>query len=333
MSLGSMASKWQTIAMGSAQMLRDVLVDERGWKTESIDDPAAWYSTLSDTCLAELDAFVQELKDDPQPVTEVRIQKTGFASCRACLQPVAEAVDSGRGFAIIDRLPLEHYSVEEAQTVYWLVGQMLGLPFEQDVKGTLLYDVQNTGQDVREGARFSVTNAESSFHTDGAFNPQVADFVGLLCLQTAKSGGESQLISAVTLHNELLQRHPDVLETLYEPFYFDRRGQFRDGEPPVSETPIFRWDGQALMFRYLYYYIQVGHESINRPLTPQQEKALDVLESLIRRENLRVEFSLEPGQILFTNNGWILHNRTAFEDYVEIDKRRHYVRLWLSRET
>ena len=319
--------------MRSAQMLRDVLVDERGWKADSIDDPASWYYTLSDACLAELDAFVQELKDDPRPVTEVRIEEAGFASCKACLQPVLKAIDAGRGSAIVDRVPLERYSVEGAQTVYWLVGQMLGLPFEQDVKGTMLYDVRDTGQDVREGARFSVTNAESSFHTDGAFNPQVPDFVGLLCLQTAKSGGQSQLISAVTLHNELLQLHPDVLETLYEPFYFDRRGQVLEGEQPVSETPIFRWNGQTLMFRYIYYYIQVGHESINRPLTPEQEKALDVLESLIRREDLRVEFNLEPGQMLFTNNGWILHNRTAFEDYVEIHRRRHSVRLWLSRRT
>ncbi len=317
--------------MRSTQMLRDVLADEPGWKADSIDDPASWHYTLSDACLAELDAFVQELKDDPRPVTEARIQEAGFASCRACLQPVLEAMDSGRGFAIVDRVPLD--SVEDAQAVYWLVGQMLGLPFEQDVRGTMLYDVRDTGQDVREGARFSVTNAESSFHTDGAFNPQAPDFVGLLCLQTAKSGGQSQLISAVTLHNELLQRYPGVLETLYESFYFDRRGQFREGEQPVSETPIFRWDGRALMFKYMYYYIQVGHESINRPLTPEQEKALDVLESLIRREDLRVEFSLEPGQMLFTNNGWILHNRTAFEDYVEIDRRRHYVRLWLSRGT
>ena len=319
--------------MCSVQILRDVLVDERGWKADSFDDPASWFYTLSDACLAELDAFVQELKDDPRPVTEVRIQEAGFASCGACLQPVLEAVDSGSGFAIVDQVPLERSSVEDAQTVYWLVGQMLGLPFEQDVKGTLLYDVCDTGQDVRKGARFSVTNAESSFHTDGAFNPQAPDFVGLLCLRTAKSGGQSQLLSAATLHNELLQRHPDVLETLYEPFYFDRRGQFREGEQPFSETPIFRWDGQALRIKYIYYYIQVGHESVNRPLTPEQVKALDVLESLIRREDLSVEFSLEPGQMLFTNNGWILHNRTAFEDHVVIDRRRYYVRLWLSRRT
>jgi alpha-ketoglutarate-dependent taurine dioxygenase len=44
---------------------------------------------------------------------------------------------------------------------------------------------------------------------------------------------------------------------------------------------------------------------------------------------LRVEFLLGPGQMLFANNRWTLHNRTAFEDYPEPERRRHLVRLWL----
>ncbi|UCH25841.1 MAG: TauD/TfdA family dioxygenase [Trueperaceae bacterium] len=44
-----------------------------------------------------------------------------------------------------------------------------------------------------------------------------------------------------------------------------------------------------------------------------------------------MSFKLEPGQMMFVNNRWILHNRTAFEDFAEPERRRHYVRLWLSR--
>jgi hypothetical protein len=36
--------------------------------------------------------------------------------------------------------------------------------------------------------------------------------------------------------------------------------------------------------------------------------------------------------MLFVNNRWILHNRTAFEDHPEPERRRHYVRLWLQTE-
>ena len=80
--------------------------------------------------------------------------------------------------------------------MYWLIGQILGQPHEQNVQGTLLYDVRDYGQDVSKGARFSVTNAESTFHTDNSFSHEVSDYVGLLCLNPAKSGGMNMLVSA-----------------------------------------------------------------------------------------------------------------------------------------
>src|SRR5262249_13942270 len=45
----------------------------------------------------------------------------------------------------------------------------------------------------------------------------------------------------------------------------------------------------------------------------QEIRALTV-EAQLRRPELRAEFHLEPGQILFTHNRWILHNRTTFGD-------------------
>ena len=45
----------------------------------------------------------------------------------------------------------------------------------------------------------------------------------------------------------------------------------------------------------------------------------------------RAEFALKPGDMYFINNRWILHNRTSFEDYPEMERRRHLVRLWLQR--
>ena len=169
--------------------------------------------------------------------------------------------------------------MEESRVIYWLLGQFLGHPFAQDIKGTLLYDVKDTGQSVTQGARFSVTKAESSFHMDNSFGNPVPDFVGLLCVKTAKSGGQNQLISAYSLHNELREQFsPDVLETLYQPFYFDRRGQFNMGESSTSDNPIFQWDQVELTMRYMYYYIQIGHQRAGRALTQNQEKALNILE-------------------------------------------------------
>ena len=74
------------------------------------------------------------------------------------------------------------------QAIYWIVGQALGRAVEQNVQGAIFYDVRDTGQSVAQGARFSVTNAESTFHTDNAFG-DIVDYVALLCLNSARSGG------------------------------------------------------------------------------------------------------------------------------------------------
>ena len=317
--------------MNSSQMLIDGVSDGRAWRAGTVDDSAAWHYALSKECLSSCERAVHDARRQSRPITEISRSSISLNGCGECLQPIHETLNSGRGFAIIERLPVEQFSVEEVLLMYWLIGQFLGTPIEQNIEGTLLYDVRDTGQNVAQGARFSVTNAESSFHNDNSFGEMLPDLVGLLCLHTAKSGGQSQLVSGYALHNELLENHPDVLQTLYQLFCFDRRGQFKAGQSPTSQFPIFQWDEGELILRYLYYYIQVGHERAGKALTAGQKKGLRIMEGLLRRADLRVEFNLQPGQILFTNNRWILHNRTAFEDYPDPESRRHYVRLWLQR--
>ena len=313
----------------STQVLSAVERGSRAWTHETIDDAGSWYYTLSAACLAALDTFVQRQRRHPRPATEIRVRDSELAACGECLQPVLPVLEAGRGFAVIDRVPLDRYTADEATLIYWVIGQLLGIPTGQDKIGTLLYDVRDTGQSVTQGARFSVTNAESSFHIDGTMGPDLPDLLGLLCLNGAKSGGESQFISAYALHNDLLESDPSALQTLYRTFYFDRRGQQEAGELPYLSAPVFRWDGGELHIRYLHYYTQVGHEQAGAPLTADQRHALAAVEDRLERPDLRVEFILQPGQMIFWNNHWLLHNRTAFEDYPDVERRRHLKRLWL----
>ena len=80
------------------------------------------------------------------------------------------------------------------------------------------------------------------------------------------------------------------------------------------------------------YWIVAGHDRAGQPLTAAQNRALDVLDTVMREPELHVEFGLQPGDMFFANNRWLLHNRSAFEDYAEPERRRHYVRLWLQRQ-
>jgi alpha-ketoglutarate-dependent taurine dioxygenase len=300
--------------------------DPRAWTAGTLDGHEAWYFPLPHSCLSALDEVIRRL---PQPVTELRLPDALRPSLEEAFTPVLTELERGRGFVILEGLDPERYPDEEARAVYWLVGQVLGEPFAQNVQGTLLYDVRDTGQDVSQGARFSVTNAESTFHTDNGFGEVVLDYAGLLCLRTARAGGVNQLVSGYAACEELRRNHPDALEILSQPFHFDRRGGVREGEAPTRPVPIIEWTAGGLLIRYLRYWIEVGHEKIGHPLTPDQVRAMDVLDGILQRRELRAEFALQPGQMLFFNNRWLLHNRTAFEDHPEVERRRHYVRLWL----
>jgi hypothetical protein len=243
--------------------------------------------------------------------------------------PIHEALETGRGFAIVEGPEDESLAPAARVALYWVVGQLLGEPLTQNVQGVRLYDVRDTGQSVSQGARFSVTNAESTFHTDGAFMDEVVDTIGLLCLKTARSGGLSQLVSGYSVAAELTATMPEALPVLARPFHFDRRGGIRPGEAPTVQRPALTGEGDGLLFCYLRTWVEVGHDKAGEPLSDEQTRALDALDRALNRPDLRAEFMLRPGDMLFINNRWIFHNRTAFEDYPEPERRRHAVRLWL----
>ena len=302
-------------------------VDPRAWTAATIDHPSSWYYPLPAPCWAACQGILRS--KSLAPLAEIQLSASERQQCAEALGPVCAALENGRGFAIIEAPPDVRLSPREATILYWIVGQGLGRPFAQNVQGTLLYDVRDLGHDLSQGARFSVTNYESSFHTDNSFGAAILDYVGLLCLQIAKSGGRSQVVSGFAALDELRNRHPDVLATLCQPFHIDRRGGIREGETPTVQFPVLQPNSGALLVRYLRYWIEAGHEKVGQPLSAAQASALDTLDQILNRRELRAEFDLKPGDMYFINNRWILHNRTAFEDYPELERRRHLVRLWL----
>jgi alpha-ketoglutarate-dependent taurine dioxygenase len=305
----------------------ETTTDRRAWQADSIDAPSSWHLPLPARCRADLDVFSRDLS---RPVTAFLLPADLRAAWGEALAPVRDALERGRGFVLLEAPP-GRYSDDDLRLLYWLVGQALGRPVEQNVQGALLYDVRDTGQDVRSGARFSVTNAESGFNTDNSFGSEVVDYVGLLCLKTARNGGVNHVVSAYAAVNELLSRRPEAVEVLAGPFHVDRRGGLRPGDAPTARFPVLRRDGQELTCRYLRYWIEAGHDKAGQPLTPGQRAALDALDAVLGEPARRVEFALRPGEMLFLNNRWLFHNRTAFEFRVVLERRRHLVRLWLAR--
>src|SRR4030095_4981381 len=100
------------------------------------------------------------------------------------------------------------------------VGAHLGSARSQNADGHLLGHVRDVGADSRDpNVRIYQTRERQTFHTDSA------DVVGLLCLNEARQGGDSLLVSAVTIYNVFSRDRPDLLACLFEDMATDRRGE------------------------------------------------------------------------------------------------------------
>ena len=65
-------------------------------------------------------------------------------------------------------------------------------------------------------------------------------------------------------------------------------------------------------------------------LTSEHVQALDKFDEFANDPDLNMSMQLEPGDMQFVYNHGLLHDRTGFEDWQDIEDRRHLLRLWLS---
>ncbi len=289
-----------------------------------------WCFRLSPACLDELKATTTELRRQPVPVEAIDPARFSMPACREFMGRVQAALDDGVGFALVDRLPMDEVSDDEAKALYWILSSLLARPVQQKLTGTLLYDVHDTGGQATPGSgvRPDQTNMDQFFHNDNSYNTTQPEYVGLLCVRPAKTGGVSQVISFYTLHNELLRAHGAVIPRLYQPFWFDRQKEYRDGEPAVISAPMFAYDGR-LRVRLGLYQARGGYTLMNEPMDEAGVKAIDALRAIFTDETLAFDFVMQRGQIQYVNNLETCHRRTTFEDFDEPEKKRLLVRLWL----
>src|SRR5437773_626955 len=191
----------------------------------------------------ELEQALRTLRRDPLPPLLLSPAQFALSACAAVMTAVGHKLRRGVGLAVIDRIPVERFSLDENRTLYWLLGSLLGRPVAQKWDGTMIYDVRDTGKTLEYGVRRSVTNLELQFHTDAPWLDLPPEQVGLYCLHPAREGGVSQVVSLAMVHNELRRQHPGLLSRLYRPFPWDRQpervhGRRRAVPPPSHDPPV-----------------------------------------------------------------------------------------------
>jgi len=295
------------------------------WRAADVVDPAEWTYALTDAERAEVArATAHAGARGRRPATVTR-DDFPLPTLSTRIGEWAETLRSGRGFVLVRGFPVDDLDAGDVELAYAGFGTHFGTPVSQDAEGTLLGHVRDRGL-PRTGpeVRLYTTAERQDFHTDGA------DIIGLLCLQRARSGGESRIASAAAVYNEILRRDPRLLDVLYEPMYWDRNGGESPGEEPFFRLPVLTDVDGGPRFFYVGWYIRDAQRHAGvPPLTDEQSAAMAMIEDIANSPEFYVEMDFRPGDVQLLNNAVILHSREAYTDFDDADRKRHLLRLWL----
>jgi hypothetical protein len=298
------------------------------WRGPEIQHHRSWVHVLDSKSLAEIDRALQHAK---LAGARVPFSKTLFPLDHLAgeLDRVLDEIENGRGFVLLRGIPRERYTDDECALIYWGLGAHFGTPVSQNARGHLLGHVRDEGRiQADPNARAYQTHERMDFHTDML----PVDMLGLFCLRTAKRGGASKLVSALTIHNVLREERPDLLDALYGSFHVDWRGEEPEGEKPCFTLPMYsECDGQVTtrVVSLPYYKSAARHGDEYRP-TALQLEALEKVQEIANRPELMLTMDFQEGDIQLINNHILLHAREAYEDHPEPGRERHLLRMWIA---
>lgn len=316
----------KTVADLSFDNLPPEVRDRSAWQGADLANSEDWIQRLSGDEIAEIERAVMELERTQVELTTITAANVPLPTLRVRLDAILDDVLNGRGFVLIKGLPVERWSRQKAAMAFLAIGIHLGNLRMQNAAGHLLGHVKDLGRSSDDpNTRIYQTRERQTHHTDSC------DVVGLMCLQTARSGGLSSLVSSTTIFNEMRRRRPDLLRVLLEPVETDRRGEVPEGGKPYFAIPVFNYHEGSVSTIYQRQYIESARRFPGvAPLTPVQVEGLDMLDQLANDPAVNLTMELRPGDVQLVHNHTILHDRTAFEDYPEPHRKRHLLRLWLA---
>jgi hypothetical protein len=318
--------KFGTVVLDPQSTLPPEIHDRAAWYGAEVAGRGDWVERLSEIEIREVENAGKRLDESRGELATITAEDVPLPALGPRLRAMLDEVMNGRGFVLIRGLPVERWTKREAAIAFLVIGVHLGNLRTQNAEGHLLGHVRDLGRSSSDpNTRIYQTRERQTHHTDSC------DVVGLMCLQQAKSGGLSSLVSSTTIFNEMRRRRPDLLAVLMQPIETDRRGEIPEGSKPYFNIPVFNYHEGLVSAIYQRQYI----ESARRfpgvpPLTPLQIEALDLLDQLANDPKLNLMMELQPGDIQLVHNHTILHDRTAFEDHPEPERKRHLLRLWLA---
>jgi hypothetical protein len=283
------------------------------WHAAELPDCDEWELQFDDAERAE---FAALLIDADSAIDRLRSR----------LLWIRERLETGAGVVLLRSLPIANAAESSVKAAFLRLASEIGTALSQAADGSRIFSVRDAGfANADPRARGPNTKKRLSFHTDRC------DVIGFLCLQDAKQGGDNEIVSSEAVYARIESQRPDLLAVLKQPFYYKRHSVDLGNDQPWCQQPIFSFCKEHFACSFLRVLIERAHADPNLPaLTPLQLEALDFLEETAANPDLYLRFRQHPGDLLLLNNWSILHRRTAFEDWVEPERRRHILRAWLA---
>jgi len=292
--------------------------------SERIADPAAWTSAeiggkaglIRRLSPAEQHAafrFMERTSDRPAEI--IGRDEIGDPILFELGAEVRETILLGRGAVIITGLDMDRCTLDDFKRFYWAIGIQIGTPTEQSQRRDRIGYVQK--EEDNPTGRGYLMDTELRSHTD------FHEVLSLAGVRTAEEGGESGVVSSLAIHDVIQAERPELLPALYEGFYHEA-----EGEISSEKVPVFaRVDGKLSCYHHPLFAMRAA-KLMGVELPPELVEANAFLNEVASRPEIRADFMLEPGEMLFWHNFTALHSRRQFRDTPE--HKRLLLRLWIN---
>jgi len=302
------------------------IISDATWLGADIENSERWVYRLTEDDIAELDQALTGARSRGVGLAELKRDDFPLPGLGPRLEQMLDEIENGLGLFLFRGFPAEAYSKDDLRYLFWAVGLYCGTAVSQSNRGDVLGDVRAIGT-PHDGPAFRgyTSNGELSYHTDAA------DVTALFCLQAAKEGGLSRIVSTPAIHNAILAERPELLAPLYDIYHWGRQGNELPGQSPYYTQPIFAVESGRFAGRYTRTHIRTAElGGITPTLTDAQNEGLNFIDQICTRPAFNLTMMFEPGDMQFLNNHLTMHTRTAFQDDQEEERKRHLLRLWFS---
>ncbi|MCP5143882.1 MAG: TauD/TfdA family dioxygenase [Gammaproteobacteria bacterium] len=288
--------------------------DAMAWTSASIGGKAGLEYRLGDAERSELQALLAST--DASAPTAVRRDAFTAPAIERFMANVRNEIMHGKGAVIISGLDTNALDLETFQRIYWGLGTHLGTGAPQSYRNDLIGFVQK--EEHNPTGRGYLMDIELGSHAD------FHEILSLAGWQRAERGGVSGLVSALAIHNIMREEHPEHLTALYEGYYHSGRPQ----QPVTSDKiPCYANVNGTVSCFYHPMLPMVAARQRGEELPAPLKAAMGCFAAISRRPDVRAEFMLERGEMMFWHNFVVLHSRTAFEDSPA--HKRLLLRLWI----